>query len=424
MKNFLDKFFPRSKNLDYISQNLKEITLTTPVNKIFEAINNFSEKSEIRYVGGCVRNVIKKEKVDDIDLATNLTPQEVCEALKNKQISYYETGIEHGTITAIIDEYKYEITSLRKDVSTDGRHAEVEFSLDWKEDASRRDFTINSIYADVDGNLFDPFNGKKDLEEGYINFIGNVEKRIQEDYLRILRYLRFYLNYSNHKHHPEIIKNIKKNIDGISNISSERLIDEIKKITSSNGFLKLFKDKESSELIEIIFPQFRNIKNFKKLNSYATKNFLKIDFIFLIALLVIDGTDNTDYFLYKFKISNKDKKRLKFIDLFYREKVTINNFTEKNLNKLFYFNGRQAVIDIINFKIFTSKKVEKKLIKLLDTYKEKVIPALPIGADLLMSKFQIPEGKILGNKLKKIEETWVQNGFQISDKQVQQIVKS
>ena len=424
MKNFLDKFFSRSKNLDYISQNLKQITLTTPANKIFEAINNFSEKSEIRYVGGCVRKVIKKENVDDIDLATNLTPLEVCEALKNKQISYYETGIEHGTITAIIDEYKYEITSLRKDVSTDGRHAEVEFSLDWKEDASRRDFTINSIYADGDGNLFDPFNGKKDLEEGYINFIGNAEKRIQEDYLRILRYLRFYLNYSNHKHQPEIIKNIKKNIDGISNISSERLIDELKKITSSNGFLKLFKDKESLELIEIIFPQLKNIKNFKKQNSYAAENFLKIDFIFLIALLVIDGTDNADYFLYKYKISNKDKKRLKLIDLFYRERVTLNNFTEKNLNKFFYFNGRQAVIDIINFKIFTSNKVEKKLIKLLDTYKDKVTPTMPIGADLLMSKFKIPEGKTLGNKLKRIEETWVQNGFQISDKQVQQIVKS
>jgi len=199
---------------------------------------------------------------------------------------------------------------------------------------------------------------------------------------------------------------------------------EIRDINSGIILGDLIKDKESLELIEIIFPQFKNIKNYKKQNSYAAENFLKIDFIFLIALLVIDGTDNTDYFLYKFKISNKDKKRLKLIDLFYKEKVTLNNFTEKNLNKFFYFNGRQAVIDIINFKIFTSKKVEKKLIKLLDTYKQKVIPTLPIGADLLMSKFQIPEGKTLGTKLKKIEETWVQNGFQISDKQVQQIVKS
>ena len=423
MKNFLDKFFSRSKNLDYISQNLKQITLTTPANKIFEAINNFSEKSEIRYVGGCVRKVIKKENVDDIDLATNLTPPEVCEALKNKQISYYETGIEHGTITAIIDEYKYEITSLRKDVSTDGRHAEVEFSLDWKEDASRRDFTINSIYADGDGNLFDPFNGKKDLEEGYINFIGNMEKRIQEDYLRILRYLRFYLNYSNHKHQPEIIKNIKKNIDGISNISSERLIDELKKITSSNGFLKLFKDKESLELIEIIFPQLKNIKNFKKQNSYAAENFLKIDFIFLIALLVIDGTDNTDYFLYKFKISKKNQKRIKNIDNFYKEKITSNTFTEKNMNKIFYYKGKEALIDILNFRVLKIKKRDQNLMELINKYKNKTVPIMPVKADILMSKFNISEGKVLGDKLKIIEDEWVKNNFQISDKQVENIIK-
>ena len=106
MKIFLDKFFSRSKNFDYISQNLNKITLTTPANKIFEAINNFSETSEIRYVGGCVRKVIKKENVDDIDLATNLEPNQVCEVLKENNINYYETGIEHGTITAIIEKYK------------------------------------------------------------------------------------------------------------------------------------------------------------------------------------------------------------------------------------------------------------------------------------------------------------------------------
>ena len=233
MKNFLDKFFSRSKNLDYISQNLKQITLTTPANKIFEAINNFSEKSEIRYVGGCVRKVIKKENVDDIDLATNLTPLEVCEALKNKQISYYETGIEHGTITAIIDEYKYEITSLRKDVSTDGRHAEVEFSLDWKEDASRRDFTINSIYADGDGNLFDPFNGKKDLEEGYINFIGNAEKRIQEDYLRIFRYYRFLGLFEN--------PSVQNEYEEIHNKYTSYSFDYLSKDMVRQEILKMFK---------------------------------------------------------------------------------------------------------------------------------------------------------------------------------------
>ena len=424
MNNLLDRIFFRSKNLNNISQNLKDITNQTPANKIFEAINNYSESSEVRYVGGCIRKVIKKETVDDIDLATNLKPDEVCEALKNKDINFYETGIDHGTVTAIIDKYRYEITSLRKDIKTDGRHAKVEFSLDWKEDAARRDFSINSIYSDGEGNLFDPNNGKKDLDEGSINFIGDTEDRIKEDYLRILRYIRFFINYSDNKHRPETIKIIKRNIDGISKLSSERLLDEFKKLTKSNGFIKLIKDKESLELIEIIFPQLKNLERFKKLNSYANDNLLKIDFIFLLSLMIIDETDNTDYFFYKFNIPKKDQKRLKLIDLFYKEKITIKNFTEKNLNKIFYFNGKQAVCDIINFKLFTSSKIEKKLIKLMKTYQDKVIPAMPVEANLLMDKYDIPEGKTLGSKLKMIEEIWVNNNFNISDKQVEKIAKS
>ena len=423
MDKFLDKIFFRSRNLDYISQNLKDITNQTPANKIFEAINNYSESSEVRYVGGCIRKVINKEVVDDVDLATNLKPNEICEALKNKDINFYETGVEHGTVTAVIDEYKYEITSLRKDVKTDGRHAKVEFSLDWKEDAARRDFSINSIYSDGRGNLFDPNNGKKDLEEGLIHFIGDAESRIKEDYLRILRYVRFFLNYSNHKHKPEIIKIIKKNIGGISKLSSERLIDEFKKLTKSHGFVKLFQDNDSLEIIEIIFPQLKNLAKFKKLNTHARDNLFKIDFIFLLSLMIVDGTDNTDYFLYKFNISKKDQKRLKLIDFFYKEKTNLKNFTEKNFNKIFYFNGKQAVIDIINFKLFTSNKVEKKLIKLIEVYKDKVIPTMPIGANTLMAKYNIPEGKILGNKLKMIEEAWVENGFTISEKNIQKIAK-
>ena len=424
MDKLLDKIFFRSRNLDYISQNIKKITQETSAYKVFEAINNFNETSEVRYVGGCIRKIIKKEEVDDIDLATNLIPTEVCDALKKNNINFYETGIDHGTITAIIGDQKYEITTLRKDVSTDGRHAKVEFSLDWKDDSNRRDFSINAIYSDKDGNLFDPHNGKKDLENGTVKFIGNPEERIQEDYLRILRYLRFFLNYSKNKHELEIFKTLKKNIKGISKLSSERLVEEFKKLTKSDGFIKLFKDKESLELIEIIFPQLKNLQSFKKLNAYAQKNLPKIDFILLISLLIIDGTDNADYFLYKFKISNKNQKRIKFVDNFYKQKVNINYFTEKNLNKIFYFNGKQAVTDIISFKLFISKKLEKKLVKLLGFYNDKTLPTLPVGANILMSKYNIPEGKVLGNKLKMIEEIWVQNGFQITDKQVQKIAKS
>ena len=424
MNNFLNKLFFRSKNQDYISSKVLELSQNNSLKKIFSAINNFSEISEIRFVGGCIRKIINKEMTDDIDLATNLKPDEVCKALRNNNINYYESGIEHGTITALIEDKKFEITSLRKDVATDGRHAKVEFSLDWKEDASRRDFTINAIYADKDGNIFDPFNGKKDIEEGVINFIGECEERIKEDYLRILRYVRFYLNYSKKPHDLKIIKMIRKNLGGVASLSSERLLDEFKKLVTLDNLQKLFKDQNCLELIQLIFPQFKKIDIFKSPNQYIKNFFSKTDFIFILSLLVIDETDNADYFLYKFKLSKKDQKRLKFIDNFYKQKINNKFYTEKNLNKLLYFQGRQSVIDIINFYLFNSKKVDKKLIKFIEIFNNKTIPTLPIGAKLLMSKYNLPEGKSLGEKLKKIETIWVDNNFKISEKQIQNIVKN
>ena len=423
MINFLDKIFLRSNNLDYINQNIKNLTKNTPAKKIFKAINSYSLDSEIRYVGGCIRKIINKELVDDIDLATNLQPSQVCKALKKNNINYYETGVEHGTITAIIDEYKFEITTLREDVITDGRHAKIKFSKNWREDASRRDFTINSIYSDEKGNLFDPHNGKKDLENGYINFIGDVDKRIKEDYLRILRYLRFFLSYSKQPHKLEVIRNLKMNIDGISKLSKERLLDELKKTLQIDKLEKLSKDKISLELILIIFPELKNIKIFYKLDSIKKDILRKADFILLLSLMIIDGTDNADYFLFKFNLSKKNQKRIKIINEFYREKINIKSFSENNMNKILYYNGKQAVVDIINFRIISLKKVDEKLLKLRKQYENKIIPKISIGADTLMSKYKIPEGKQLGKKLKMIEEEWVKNNFKISDQEVEYIVK-
>jgi len=424
MNNLLDKIFFSSKNLNYINSGFKDIKKNTEVDQIFYAIDSFSKNSEIRYVGGCVRKIINREKVDDIDLAVNLKPKDVCDALNNKNIKYYESGIEHGTITAIINNTKFEITSLRKDVDTDGRHAKVEFSDNWKEDASRRDFTINSIYADIEGSLFDPFDGKKDLENGKVKFIGDIEIRIKEDYLRILRYVRFFLNYSKDKHDPKIIKTIKKNLSGVSVISSERLLDEFQKLLRSEGFLKLTKDQDCLEIINLIFPQFKNISIFNKLNNFAERNFSRVDFIFLLSLLVIDGTDNVDYFIYKFNLSKKDKKRLLFLNKFYSEKLNNKTLSEKNFNNIFYFNGKEALMDIIYFKIFKSSKENNKLIKLIEVFKEKKIPMMPLKANILLEKYQVTEGKELGKKLKAIEEVWVNNNFSISEKEIQKLVRN
>ena len=424
MNILIDKIFFRSQNLNYINLSFKNIKKETEVEKIFKAISSFSENSEIRYVGGCVRKIINNEKVDDIDLAVNLNPTDVCEALKRKNIKYYESGIEHGTITALINNNKFEITSLRKDVDTDGRHAKIEFSGDWKEDASRRDFTINTIYADIKGNLFDPYDGRKDLKNGKIDFIGDAETRIKEDYLRVLRYIRFFLNYSKLKHNPKIIKIIKRNLNGFSNISSERLLDEFRKLSRSKGFLKLAKDKDCLEMINLVFPQLKNIFIFNKLNNFAKNNFANVDFIFLLSLMIIDGTDNVDYFIYKFNLSKKDQKRLLFLNNFYSQKITSKTFLEKNLNKIFYFNGKESLMDIIYFKIFKSNKVDNKLINIIKNFKDKEHPIMPLKANTLMEKYNIPEGKELGNKLKLIEEVWVNNNFKISEKEVQKIVNN
>ena len=256
---------------------------------------------------------------------------------KKNNINFYESGIEHGTITAIIDESKFEITSLREDISTDGRHANVKFSKDWKMDASRRDFTINSIYSDEDGNIFDPYEGKKDLENGSINFIGNPDKRIKEDYLRILRYLRFYTIYSKKKHQSEILKILKINLEGIRKISKDRLLDELRKLSKPSTLEKLTQDEQSLSLVLSIFPELKNIRLFKKLN-FDKRNIIKnLDFIFLISLMVIDESDNMDYFLYKYNLSKNDKKRIKNLDDFYKIEINSKTFTEKNKEVLEVF---------------------------------------------------------------------------------------
>ena len=424
MNNFFKKIFKYKKEISLKEKSFLEIIENTKVSNIFDSFEKFSEISEVRYVGGCVRKILSEENFDDIDLATNINPKEIKDCLNNNNIKFFETGIDHGTITANIDNKNFEITSLRKDIKTDGRHAVVEYTDDWTQDALRRDFTINAIYSDRQGNLFDPCNGVKDLEDGLVKFIGNPDKRIKEDYLRILRYLRFFAHYSKHPHNPELIRKLKINIGGISKLSKERLLDELKKITHLEILEKLADDKLSSELFLIVFPELNNLKTFSKLNSKKKQIINKADFVFLLSLMIIDETDNADYFMYKFNISKKDQKRIKIIDNFFKEKIGPKTFREENFNGIFYYNGKQAVTDILNYYLIKSKKNSENIQRLIDFYKDKTIPKMPVGAEFLMEKFNIPEGKQLGAKLKIIEEEWVKNNFQISDKQVSQIVNN
>ena len=420
MFNFLNKFFSSSNN---IKSKFFDLQKTSSVKKIFEAFQDYSIDSEIRYVGGCVRKILNNEKVDDVDMATNLNPEEIKEVLKKKNIKFYETGKDHGTITAHINDEKYEITPLRSDVTTDGRHAKVQFTKDWRKDAERRDFTINSIYSDINGNLFDPFEGKKDLENGKVIFVGDEEKRIKEDYLRILRYLRFFSNYSRAEHDVITLRNIKKNLNGVSKVSSERMLDEFKKIFISQSLYQLCLNRDSFELLQLIFPQFKNLDKIKRLNPLAKEKLKDIDFILLLGLLIIDETDNLDYFLFKYNISKKDQKRLINIKNFFYSKKDFFKMNFQSLWKYYYLYGQQSLNDILNFKIFISKKNDKKFIDLIHYFKNKKAPVFPIKADDLMKKFNFTEGKKLGENLKILEDYWINNNFKINEKDIKKIVK-
>jgi len=424
MFSLINNFFNSHKNLKNISSEFDKLKRNTNVEKIFKSIESHSPEAEIRYVGGCVRKILNQEPTDDIDLATNLNPTQVKKALEDNQINFYETGVEHGTITAIIENETYEITSLRSDISTDGRHAKVEFTKDWLTDAERRDFTINSIYSDLNGNLFDPFDGSKDLENGKIVFVGDPEKRIKEDYLRILRYIRFFSKYSKISHNQNIIKLINKNIAGISKISSDRLLDEFKKIFKNHNLDKICNDGFSYETLKLIFPQFKKIDYLKNLNNISRNKLHEIDFIFLISLMIIDETDNAEYFFYKFNLSKKAQKRILNIKEFYFNRKVKSKINLKDLWKLFYREGKDTLNDILNYKIFTSKKSEKKIIELLEFFKDKDIPVFPIKGEEIMKKFDFSEGKELGEKLRRIENHWIENDFKITEDEIEKIVKN
>ena len=424
MKNFLLKFI-KQKNIN-LNTNLKFENLKKKyeIKKIFNIFSNDLNNCQIRFIGGCVRKALSNENIDDIDLAVDLTPEEVKLILKNNNIKFFETGIEHGTITAKINNEKFEITSLRRDIKSYGRHADVEFTKKWYEDAARRDFSINCIYADLEGNLYDPFEGKKDLKNGKVKFIGNAENRIREDYLRVLRYIRFFLDYSNQPHDLDIQKKILKNISGINKISKERLLNELEKIFKSKNIFKINDDEFLVKILNLVFPELKNIHLLEKLNDQALEILQSKDFLFWLSILIIDETDNTDYFLYKYKLSNNDKKRIKFLYQNYPKLSDNNFFSEKNFHKLVYYNDKSLVIDLIDFKICVSKKDITKMIKLKKLIIETNKPIFPIKAKNLIEEYNLKEGKELGTKLKKIEDIWVQNNFKITNQEVNRIINN
>ena len=413
---FFLKLFRSHKSIKYL-QNMKEVQI------LFSALNTAEEDNNVKFVGGCIRKSLNGELIDDIDLATLLEPIEIKEKLNKENIKVIDTGIKHGTVTAIINNKKFEITTLRRDVLTDGRHAEVKFTKDWQEDALRRDFTINAIYADIDGRIFDPLNGESDLKKGVVKFIGSPEKRIKEDYLRILRYFRFFAQYSKSDYKNEDIQEIKKNINGLNKISKERVFDELKKILLLSDLYSIFLNKDSKDCILNIFPQFKFYKRLKNFKNLDTTLKVEYDFKIILAILIVDHSDNYEFFCFKYKVSNDLKNRLKIISNYYDSIKNSSFFSDINLRKLIYFLGKRTVKDLLLFSRFSENKLKDsellKKFKFINKYK---IPKFPIsGSDL--KEYGYEKSQELGLKLKLLEDKWVNNNFILEDQFLKKYLK-
>ena len=406
---FLFKKFGSEKSIK-ILENIKEAKI------IFSYLNEIEKESKVRFVGGCVRKSLCGENIDDIDLATSLEPDEVKKRLTKGDIKVIDTGISHGTVTVILNQKKFEITTLRKDVSTDGRHAKVQFTSNWELDASRRDFTINAIYADIEGRIFDPLNGISDLQNGIIKFIGSSEERIQEDYLRILRYFRFFTQYSKVDYDQNIIRSIKQYINGLNKISNERIFDELKKILTLKNVYRLFSHNTSKEIFLNIFPQFKYYERLKIIDSLDSKLRDKYDNYLILASLILDQTNNYEYFCHKYKMSNSIKNRFKNMSINFENLEKKKFFSEENIKKLIYLSNKDYVRDLLLFSICANKKIEtlsiEKLINYVNVCK---IPKFPVSGDYL-KKHGYETGEVLGKKLKSLEEKWIENNFIIEKK--------
>ena len=367
------------------------------------------------FVGGCVRKFLNNETIDDIDIATIFSPEEIKEKFKNSNFKIIDTGIEHGSITAVINSNKFEITTLRQDIKTDGRHAEVSFTDDWKQDSNRRDFTINAIYMDRRGRIYDPQDGTKDLKKNEINFIGDSSARIEEDYLRIIRYIRFCIQYNINQPDPKIINAIKLNLNGIKNLSKERILSELYKIFKLKNINILLKNEEIKNIFLLIFPEFKYLERLEKYTFLQNSELI-------FSILLVDEKDNYQYFCHKYNVSNKLKNYLSFIAKNYIQFKEEKNFLKKELKKNIYNYGKENIKSLIKFIYCVETKFSTKIKdNLLNEVNKIEIPSFPYNGQFLKEKGFI-EGKEIGFVLKELEKEWLEKDFNLKKTEVASIV--
>ena len=396
----------------YKEKNIREIL----------KILNAERKNEAMLVGGCVRNFLNNEKIGDIDIATIFTPDEIIKKFSKKDFKIIKSGIDHGTITLSNEGKNFEITTLREDVVTDGRHAKVSFTKDWKKDSERRDFTINSIYLDQNGKIYDPQNGVQNLKDKVVKFIGDPQKRIEEDYLRILRFLRFSIQYHDFSKDDQTFKIIKRNINGIIKLSKERILSELMKIINLNNIIDFISKREFYEIFKIIFPELKYLDRLKYIKKNDYKKFIQSEKNLTLALAMVDNTDNHIYFSHKYKISNNLKEYLNFFHEYFYETKKNKKFFKEEIKKNIFYHGKNKILSLAKFYfISNSKKNYQELDDILNKIHSTNIPIFPITGNYLIEQ-GIKSGKRIGEVLKKIEKKWVENDFKLKEEDLKNLI--
>ena len=380
----------------------------TETRAVMEALT--AAGAEARFVGGAVRNALLHCEVGDIDIATPLVPDEVMRRLSLARITALPTGIEHGTITAIVNGKSFEITTLRRDVTTDGRRAVVAFSTDWAEDAARRDFTINALYVSWDGELFDYTGGVPDLEAGRIRFIGVPSERIREDYLRILRLFRFHAWYGRGEIDSDAISAAKAERSGLRGLSGERVQKEFLRLLEAENPLPSLRAMAADAILAEILPAGANFERLSRLVGIDSGNFFEPDSVLRLAALLSSDPADVATVAVRFKLSNQDRDRL--LDLAEAREPLSAYLGVREVRRLLYRWGTQAFRDRVLMDWSSDRQTSnaiawRALLALADAW---IRPKFPLsGVDVMAAG--VSEGPIVGRVLSELEEWWIANDF-------------
>lgn len=346
-------------------------------------------------VGGCVRNALMGVPVTDVDIATDATPDIVQSLAQDAGLKSVPTGIEHGTITIVADDTGYEVTTFRADTETDGRHAVVRFSTDLVEDAARRDFTMNALYADASGRVIDPLGGLPDLNSRRVRFIGKAQDRIAEDYLRILRFFRFAAWYGDPDlgFDPDALAAIADGLDGLSGLSRERIGAEMKKLLSAPDPAPAVGSMEQTGVLLAVLPG--SVTRSLALLVHLEQNFGFVPDAIrrMAAIAVFDGTE--------LRLSKKEQRRLAQ----YQSLIS----TNESASELGYRHGSDIARDVLLLRAALMEIPLKS--DVLEAVETGAAQTCPVNAGDLMPNYS---GAALGEKLREIEGRWIASGFTLS----------